>query len=85
MTAVITKQGVAAMKVQRARRLMSRMSRRPVARGRGGMSGQRVLKAEAVLVGGLALGLLAWEFPSLRREMRIWRMSGGFRAGHRYP
>ncbi|MEU0108927.1 MULTISPECIES: hypothetical protein [unclassified Streptomyces] len=61
------------------------MARGPVARGRGGMSGQRVLKAEAVLVGGLALGLLCWEFPSLRREMRIWRMAGGFRAGHRYP
>ncbi|SOR77183.1 MULTISPECIES: hypothetical protein [Streptomyces] len=49
------------------------------------MSGQRVLKAEAVLVGGLALALLCWEFPSLRREMRIWRMAGGFRAGRRYP
>ncbi|MFJ4277073.1 hypothetical protein [Streptomyces massasporeus] len=49
------------------------------------MSGQRVLKAEAVLVGGVVLALLAWEWPSLRREARIWRMSGGFRAGHRYP
>ncbi|MET9804455.1 hypothetical protein [Streptomyces sp. NPDC006368] len=49
------------------------------------MSGQRVLKAEAVLVGGVALALLVWEFPSLRREARIWRMAGGFRAGHRYP
>ncbi|MEU6471100.1 hypothetical protein ABZ927_13255 [Streptomyces massasporeus] len=58
---------------------------RPVARRRGGMSGERVLKAEAVLVGGVVLALLAWEWPSLRREMRIWRMSGGFRAGHRYP
>ncbi|MFD9935702.1 hypothetical protein ACFWZ6_21530 [Streptomyces massasporeus] len=58
---------------------------RPAARRRGGMSGERVLKAEAVLVGGVVLALLAWEWPSLRREMRIWRMSGGFRAGHRYP
>ncbi|WP_167407310.1 hypothetical protein [Streptomyces swartbergensis] len=49
------------------------------------MSGQRVLKAEAALVGGVALALLCWEFPSLRREVRIWRMAGGFRAGHRYP
>ncbi|MET9683438.1 hypothetical protein [Streptomyces coeruleorubidus] len=65
------------MKVQRVRR--------PVARRRRGMSGQRVLKAEAALAGGVALALLAWEFPSLRREMRIWRMAGGFRAGHRYP
>jgi hypothetical protein len=49
------------------------------------MSGQRVLKAEAALVGGLALALFFWEFPSMRRELRIWRMAGGFRAGHRYP
>ncbi|GGW72104.1 hypothetical protein [Streptomyces caelestis] len=65
------------MKLQRVRR--------PVARRRGGMSGQRVLKAEAALAGGVALALLCWEFPSLRREMRIWRMAGGFRAGRRYP
>ncbi|MFH9001812.1 hypothetical protein ACH4E5_00955 [Streptomyces afghaniensis] len=62
-----------------------RRVRRPVTRRRGGMSGQRVLKAEAALVGGVALALLCWEFPSLRREMRIWRMAGGYRAGHRYP
>lgn len=49
------------------------------------MNGQRVLMAEAALVGGAALAVLCWEFPSLRREMRIWRMAGGFRAGHRYP
>ncbi|MEU0249062.1 hypothetical protein ABZ192_33005 [Streptomyces sp. NPDC006235] len=49
------------------------------------MNGQRVLKAEAALVGGAALALLCREFPSLRREMRIWRMAGGFRAGRRYP
>lgn len=72
-----SKQGVAAMKVQRVRR--------HVARRRGAMNIQRVLMAEAALVGGAALALLAWELPSLRREMRIWRMAGGFRAGHRYP
>ncbi|MET9845600.1 hypothetical protein ACFZC6_03365 [Streptomyces ossamyceticus] len=61
-------------------------ARRPAAhRGRGGTTGQRVLMAEAAVVGGLALGLLLWELPSLRREARIWRMAGGFRAGHRYP
>ncbi|CAL9672807.1 hypothetical protein ABZ613_19165 [Streptomyces collinus] len=49
------------------------------------MSGQRVLKAEAVVVGGMALALLCWEWPSLRREVRLWRMAGGFRAGNRYP
>ncbi|GGY43120.1 hypothetical protein GCM10010384_57340 [Streptomyces djakartensis] len=41
--------------------------------------------AEAALVGGAVLALLAWELPSLRREVRIWRMAGGFRAGRRYP
>ncbi|MER5573313.1 hypothetical protein [Streptomyces massasporeus] len=60
-------------------------ARRTVMRRQGGMSGQRVLTTEAVLVGGAVLALLAWEWPSLRREMRIWRMAGGFRAGHRYP
>ncbi|GAA4137181.1 hypothetical protein ACPCSL_13220 [Streptomyces griseoincarnatus] len=44
-----------------------------------------MLKAEAVVAGGLLLALLVWEFPSLRREARIWRMAGGFRVGHRYP
>lgn len=65
------------MKVQRARR--------SDACGRAVTSGQRVLMAEAVLVGALALTLLLTEWPSLRREARIWRMSGGFRAGRRYP
>lgn len=61
-------------------------ARRPVAFGRrAGMTGQRVLKAEAAVIGGLALALFVWELPSLRREARIWRMAGGFRAGHRYP
>ncbi|MFE5813734.1 hypothetical protein [Streptomyces sp. NPDC056479] len=49
------------------------------------MTGQRVLVAECLVVGALALAVLVKELPSLRREMRIWRMSGGLRAGHRYP
>ncbi|GGL05370.1 hypothetical protein GCM10010094_77660 [Streptomyces flaveus] len=49
------------------------------------MTGQRVLKTEAVVAGGLVVALLLRELPSLRREARIWRMAGGFRAGHRYP
>ncbi|GAA4310636.1 hypothetical protein GCM10023086_30460 [Streptomyces venetus] len=64
------------MKVQRVRRRVTR---------RRGRSGQRVLMAEAALMGGATLALLAWELPSLRREVRIWRMAGGFRAGRRYP
>ncbi|MFE7271432.1 hypothetical protein [Streptomyces sp. NPDC057623] len=66
------------MKVQRARWSAA-------TGGRTGTSGQRVLMAEAALAGGLVLALLLWELPSLRREARIWRMAGGFRAGHRYP
>lgn len=73
----VRKQGVAVMKVHRVRR--------PLARRRGVRGGQRVLKTQAVLAGGVALALLAWELPSLRREVRIWRMAGGFRAGRRYP
>ena len=64
------------MKVQRARR---------TAAAGAGLTGRRVLQAEAAVVGGLALALFVWELPSLVREARIWRMSGGFRAGHRYP
>jgi len=37
---------------------------------------ERVLLAEAVLVGGLALALLIKEFPGLVREVKIWRMVG---------
>ena len=48
-------------------------------------TGHRLLMAEAVLAGVVALALFVREFPSLRREMRIWRMAGGLRAGHRYP
>ncbi|MFD6388405.1 hypothetical protein ACFWEY_36445 [Streptomyces nigra] len=49
------------------------------------MSGERVLKAEAVLLGALVVAVLVWELPSLRREARIWRMAGGRRAVPRYP
>ncbi|WP_329467073.1 hypothetical protein [Streptomyces sp. NBC_01431] len=41
--------------------------------------------ANAALVGGVVLVLLIRELPSLRRELRIWRMAGGLRAGRRYP
>ena len=63
-----------------------RRARRPAAAGReAGTTGQWVLKAEAVVAGGLVVALLVWELPSLRREARIWRMAGGLRAGRRYP
>ncbi|MFI6564968.1 hypothetical protein [Streptomyces sp. NPDC050534] len=48
-------------------------------------TGQRLLMAEAAVVGALVLALFVRELPSLRRELRIWRMAGGLRAGHRYP
>ncbi|MET8246370.1 hypothetical protein ABZV31_19290 [Streptomyces sp. NPDC005202] len=50
-----------------------------------GTTTRRVLKAQAAAVAGLALALLVWEIPGMVREIRIWRMTGGFRAGHRYP
>ena len=66
------------MNVRRARRSAASCRR-------AGTSGQWVLMAEAALVGALALALVCHEWPSLRREARIWRMAGGFRAGRRYP
>ncbi|MER8010877.1 MULTISPECIES: hypothetical protein [unclassified Streptomyces] len=54
-------------------------------RAQDGTSGRRLLMAEAALAGAVALALFVREFPSLRRELRIYRMAGGLRAGHRYP
>ncbi|WP_330460954.1 hypothetical protein OIB37_31230 [Streptomyces sp. NBC_00820] len=49
------------------------------------MTGPRVLKAQALALGLLALVLVVREFPSLVREVRIRRMTGGCRANRRYP
>ncbi|MGK5545860.1 hypothetical protein ACSNOH_14165 [Streptomyces sp. URMC 127] len=44
---------------------------------------RRLLIAQAVVAGAVALGLLVKEFPGLVREVRIWRMVGlRSRAGH---
>ncbi|MGW3495954.1 hypothetical protein [Streptomyces sp. NPDC001020] len=48
------------------------------------ITAKRVLIAQALIVGGLAVVLMAREMPGLMREVRIWRMVG-FRAGSRYP
>ncbi|MGV9347161.1 hypothetical protein ACWDSD_20550 [Streptomyces spiralis] len=48
------------------------------------MTVKRMLVAEAVVVGGLALALLVKEMPGIVREVRIWRMVG-LRAGSRHP
>jgi hypothetical protein len=52
---------------------------------RTGKTAQRVLIAQGVALGALALGLLVLELPGIVREVRIWRMvklrSG---AGHRH-
>jgi hypothetical protein len=45
---------------------------------------RRILIAEAVIVGGLVLGVLLRELPGAVREVRIWRMAG-FRSGSRHP
>ncbi|MEU5539476.1 hypothetical protein [Streptomyces sp. NPDC020362] len=52
---------------------------------RSAVSGRQVLIAQALLVGGLALALLVKELPSVVRELRIVRMTGGLRANRRYP
>ncbi|MEU6577606.1 hypothetical protein [Streptomyces sp. NPDC046805] len=44
-----------------------------------------MLKAQACVLGVLALALFVREIPSLVREARIRRMTGGCRAKHRYP
>ncbi|MEU9343109.1 hypothetical protein AB0D74_18075 [Streptomyces sp. NPDC048278] len=54
-------------------------------RKRTGTAAQRVLTAEVAVVGALLLALFVTEIPSMMREMRIWRIAGGLRAGHRYP
>ncbi|GAA1187601.1 hypothetical protein GCM10009654_51490 [Streptomyces hebeiensis] len=46
------------------------------------MKAERVLMAQAALVGGLALALLVKELPGLVREIKIWRIVG-FRPGTR--
>ncbi|MEV7320532.1 hypothetical protein [Streptomyces sp. NPDC093970] len=56
-----------------------------VQRKRTGTAAQRVLTAEIAVVGALVLALFVTELPSIMREMRIWRIAGGLRAGHRYP
>ncbi|MGW0080075.1 hypothetical protein [Streptomyces sp. NPDC003393] len=48
------------------------------------MTGKQVLIAEAVVLGGLTLALLAKELPGAMREVRIWRMVG-LRSGGRHP
>ncbi|MGW1162338.1 hypothetical protein ACWD5Q_30610 [Streptomyces sp. NPDC002513] len=47
------------------------------------MTAKRVLIAQGLLVGAVALTLLAREMPGLIREVRIWRMVG-VRAGSRH-
>ncbi|MFF0793560.1 hypothetical protein [Streptomyces spiralis] len=48
------------------------------------MTAKRMLIAQAVMAGGLALAVLVKEMPGIVREIRIWRMVG-LRAGSRHP
>ncbi|MFF9087565.1 hypothetical protein ACF1BE_14295 [Streptomyces sp. NPDC014991] len=59
--------------------------RRREGTARAGMSGRRLLLAQAALAGGLVAALVVKEFPGLVREVRIYRMTGGLRAHRRYP
>lgn len=67
-------QKVTAMNIRRRRRTK-----------RAGMSGRRLLGAQAALVGSLVAVLFVKEFPGIVRELRIYRMTGGLRANRRYP
>ncbi|MEU2055979.1 hypothetical protein [Streptomyces bungoensis] len=49
------------------------------------MSGRQLLVAQAALAGGLVAALFVRELPGVLRELRIYRMTGGLRAGRRYP
>ncbi|WP_018548828.1 hypothetical protein [Streptomyces sp. LaPpAH-108] len=49
------------------------------------VSGKQVLIAQAALLAGLTLVLLVKEIPGMVRELKIYRMTGGLGAGHRYP
>ncbi|MEU6776715.1 hypothetical protein [Streptomyces sp. NPDC046759] len=59
------------------------MRRRRTARTR--LSGRQLLAAQAAVVGSLVATLFVRELPGIVRELRIYRMTGGLRAGHRYP
>ena len=52
---------------------------------RPGVSGRQLLVAQAAVVGSLVAALIVKELPGIVRELRIYRMTGGLRAGHRYP
>ncbi|WP_167345811.1 hypothetical protein [Streptomyces roseochromogenus] len=49
------------------------------------MSGRQLLVAQVALVGSLCAGVFLRELPSIMRELRIYRMTGGLRAARRYP
>ncbi|MGW4569371.1 hypothetical protein ACWEN3_46035 [Streptomyces sp. NPDC004561] len=49
------------------------------------MSGRQLLMAQAALVGSVVVALFVKELPGILRELRIYRMTGGLRAGRRYP
>ncbi|MFI9243601.1 hypothetical protein ACIGXF_13600 [Streptomyces sp. NPDC053086] len=49
------------------------------------MSGRQLLAAQAALAGSVAAALFVKELPGIVRELRIYRMTGGLRAHHRYP
>ncbi|MER5544226.1 hypothetical protein ACWDBD_22855 [Streptomyces sp. NPDC001118] len=49
------------------------------------MSGRQLLVAQVALVGTLCAAVFVRELPSIMRELRIYRMTGGLRANRRYP
>ncbi|WP_369386944.1 hypothetical protein AB5J72_04485 [Streptomyces sp. CG1] len=49
------------------------------------MTGRQLLVAQIAAVGSLCAALFVRELPGILREVRIYRMTGGLRAGRRYP
>ncbi|MFD5272251.1 hypothetical protein [Streptomyces sp. NPDC058335] len=49
------------------------------------MNAKRIVMAEAVVLGGVALALLVAEFPGIVREVRLWRMAGFRQPGPGNP
>ncbi|WP_181139577.1 hypothetical protein [Streptomyces sp. Ru71] len=52
---------------------------------RRGLSGRQLLAVQGALVGSVVATVIVKELPGIVRELRIYRMTGGLRARHRYP
>ncbi|MEV0976438.1 hypothetical protein [Streptomyces sp. NPDC049915] len=72
------------MKAMKAMNAMNTAGRRRRT-ARRGLSGRQLLAAQGALAGSVVAVLIVKELPGIVRELRIYRMTGGLRARHRYP